>query len=170
MAIRSRSLALGWMALCLAGCGGGDGPLVEPLVPASGKLLIDGQPLDGVVIYFVPDGKVKGRRGGTGVTNASGEFTVTDLVQNKPGLPVGKYTLYYSRMRKPDGSAAPVPKPGELPDPANIQVESLPAHLTKTDPSNPMYQVEIPKDGNAKLELKASTKNASGLVGPGIGP
>lgn len=156
--------------LLLAGCGGGDGPLIEPLVPASGKLLVDGQPLDGVTINLIPDAKIKGRRGGTGVTNASGEFTISDLVQNKPGVPVGKYTVSYSRLRKPDGSAAPPLKPGELPDPANIQIEAFPAHLTNPDPTKPHTQLEIPKDGNSKLELKASTKNASGLTGPGISP
>ena len=153
-----------------AGCGGSDGPLVESLVPASGKLLVDGQPMEGVTINFIPEAKIKGRRGGTGVTNASGEFTITDLVQNKPGVPVGKYTVSYSRLRKPDGSAAPPLKAGETPDPANIQIESFPAHLTNPDPAKPHNQVEIPKDGNTKLELKASTKNASGLTGPGISP
>lgn len=102
------------------------------------------------------------------MTDANGEFTVTDRVQSKPGLPVGKYTLSYSRMRKPDGSAAPKPKPGEKPDPANIQIETFPVHLRTPDPTKPAYQVEIPKDGNTTLELKASIKNRSGLTGPGI--
>jgi len=168
MALRSQLLVPVLMsAWFLAGCGG-SGALIEPLVPAGGKLQVDGKPLDGVLINFTPEATIKGRRGGSGMTNANGEFTVTDLVQNKPGLPAGKYTLSYSRMRKPDGSAAPQPEPGEKPDPANIQVESLPIHLRTPDPTKPLYQVEIPKDGNTKLELKASTKNSSGMIGPGM--
>lgn len=149
------------------GCGGSDG-LVEPLAPAGGKLLIDDQPMDGVVINFNPVVAAKGRRGGSAITNSSGEFTATDLVQNKPGLPAGKYTLSYSRRRKPDGTAAPPFKPGDKHDPKNIQVETLPMHLTSPDSTKPAYQVDIPKEGNTKLELKASTKDGSRPKGPGM--
>lgn len=168
MSLRPWPLVAGLMsAWFLIGCGG-SGALIEPLVPAGGKLLIDGKPMDGVLITFVPDASKKGRRGGTAVTDEDGAFTVTDLVQNKPGLPVGKYTLTYSRMRKPDGSAAPQTEPGEQPDPANIQIETFPIHLRTPDPKKQLYQVEIPADGNTDLELKASIKNSSGLLGPGI--
>lgn len=164
MALRTWLLVSGLMATgLLAGCNRSDA-LIEPLVPAGGILLIDGKPMDGVLISFVPEASKKGRRGGTALTNDNSEFTVTDLVQNKPGLPVGKYTLIYSRMRKPDGSAAPQLEPGEKPDPANIQVESFPLHLRTPDPTKAQYQVEIPEDGNENLELKASTKNAGTII------
>lgn len=164
MALRTWLLVSGLMATGLmAGCNRSDA-LIEPLVPAGGKLLIDGKPMDGVLISFVPEASKKGRRGGTALTNDKGEFTVTDLIQNKPGLPVGKYTLTYSRMRKPDGSAAPATEPGKPIDPGNIQVESFPVHLRNPDPTKAENQVEIPKDGNKNLELKASLKNTGKII------
>ncbi|MDB5334928.1 MAG: hypothetical protein JWN70_547 [Planctomycetaceae bacterium] len=162
MSVRSSLFFHGLLAfMCVVGCGGS----TETLVPVGGKLLIDGQPLDGVVVTFIPEVKVKNRIGGTGTTDAAGAFTVTDLDQNKPGLPVGKYTLSYSRRRLPDGSAGPAP--GTASDPGIIRVETLPTYLVSPDPKLPANQVDIPKEGNTKLELKASKKSSPALMGPG---
>ncbi|MFN0196086.1 MAG: hypothetical protein ACKVT0_05030 [Planctomycetaceae bacterium] len=141
-------------AFFAVGCGGGGVP-VETLVPVGGTLLVDGKPLDGVEVTFIPE-VTKNRRGGTGTTDAAGAFTITDLEQNQPGLPVGKYSIAYSRMRLPDGSAGPKPGEGQPANPGLIRVETLPSHLTTPDPKVPPNQVEIPKDGNTKLELKIS--------------
>lgn len=163
MSLRSLLFVPGLMLVFSAvGCGGGPS---EALVPVGGKVLVDGQPLDGVEVSFIPDVKVKDRRGGTGTTDAGGNFTVTDLDQNKPGLPAGKYTLAYSRRRLPDGSAGPAP--GAAADPGIIRVETLPAHLTVPDPKAPANQVDIPKDGNTKLELKISKNRSAIPMGPG---
>ncbi|MDF1746838.1 MAG: carboxypeptidase-like regulatory domain-containing protein [Gimesia sp.] len=144
--------------LFVVGCGGGSnsGP-VEELVPVGGTLLVDGKPLDGVAVTFIPDVSKK-NRGGSGTTDATGAFTVTHLGRNLPGLPPGKYTLAYSRMRLSDGSAAPKLKVGEPENPENIPIEMLPMHVQSPDPTLPSSQVEIPKNGNTKLELKVSTK------------
>ena len=153
----------------LVGCGGGSDVSIEDLVPVGGTLLVDGKPLDGVVVTFIPEIS-KNNRGGSGTTDATGAFTVTHLNENLPGLPPGKYTLAYSRMRLPDGSAAPEPKEGTPVDDAIIQVETLPQHLQTPDPKVLSNQVEIPKDGNTKLELKVSTKDSSSdpaLMGSG---
>jgi hypothetical protein len=100
---------------------------------------------------FIPVGS-KNSRGGSGTTDASGVFTITDLDQNLPGLPSGKYIIAYSMMRLPDGSAAPEPDPDK---PGIIQIETLPEHLQTPDEN---VSVEIPQDGNTKLELKISLK------------
>lgn len=149
------------LVFSVVGCGGAK----EPLVPVGGKLLVDGQPLDGVIVSFYPDAKAKDHLGGTGTTDAAGAFTVMNLDQNKPGLPVGKYTLAYSRRRLPDGSAGPAP--GAAADPGIIKVETLPAHLVGPDPKLPANQVDIPKEGNTKLELKISKKFNPAMMGPG---
>ena len=151
-------------ALAVLGCGGAPG---EKLVPVGGKLLIDGQPLDGVEVSFIPEMSKKNSRGGSGVTDATGAFTVTDLDQNLPGLAPGKYSLAYSRRRLPDGSAGPKPEAGKPVDPGIIRVETLPAHLTIPNPKVPASQVEIPAAGNTNLELKASKKMSAALMGPG---
>lgn len=153
-------------ATLLAGCAGGS---IEQLVPVGGKLLIDGKPLDGVVLTFIPEIS-ENNRGGAGTTDDSGAFTVTDLTQNKPGLPPGTYTLVYSRMRYPDGSAAPVPEAGKPIPPGPVRVEALPTFLTIPDPNDPSRKVEIPEEGTSNLELNASLKKGAGLKGPPAGP
>lgn len=160
MSLRSLLFVPGLITVFFSvGCGGS----VEALVPVGGTLLVDGMPLDGVDVNFIPE--KANHRGGTGTTDAAGAFTVKDLGQNLPGLPVGKYLVSYSRRRLPNGSAAPEPKEGTPVDPGLIRVETLPAHLTTPDPKG---IVEIPKNGNTKLQLKASKTSTSGLTGPGI--
>ncbi|MDB5334926.1 MAG: hypothetical protein JWN70_545 [Planctomycetaceae bacterium] len=145
------------LALFATGCGGGS---VEKLVPVGGKLVVDGEALDGVIVTFIPEASQKERRGGAGTTDASGVFTVTDLGQNLPGLPAGKYTVAYSRPRLPNGAAFPKAEPGKPIDPGIVRVESLPAHLTTPNQNLPTSQVEIPKEGNTNLELKISKRSS----------
>jgi hypothetical protein len=153
-------------ATLLAGCGGGH---VDLLVPVGGKLLVDGKPLDGVVVTFLPDIS-ENLRGGSGTTDESGAFVVTDLAQNKPGLTPGNYTVTYSRMRLPDGSAMPKVDPANPPPPGLIRVETLPGFLTTPNPKDPTRQVVIPEEGNSNLELNASIKKGPGPSGPPSGP
>ncbi len=149
------------LALTATGCG----RISDPLVPVGGKLSIDGKTLDGVVVTFIPEVTVKGRLGGTGVTDNAGGFIVTDLDQNKPGLPPGKYTVSYSRRRLPDGS--PGPEDRTTADPGIILVETLPMYLVTPNPKFPATQVVISEQGNVGLELKASKKLSPALMGPG---
>jgi hypothetical protein len=145
------------------GCGGA----AETLVPVEGKLIVDGKPLDGVVVTFIPESSKKNRRGGSGKTDSTGDFEVIDLDQNRPGLPVGKYTVAYSRMRLPDGSAAPPSDAGAPADPGKIQVETFPQHLLSPDAKLPANQVEISTEGNVNLQLSISTSLDPALMGPG---
>lgn len=149
------------LAISAVGCGG----ISDPLVPVGGKLLIDGKPLEGVVVNFIPEVKVTGRLGGTGTTDDMGLFTVVNRDQDKPGLPPGKYTLSYSRRRLPDGSAGP--EAISESEPGLILVETLPMYLVTPNPKFPATQVVIPDEGNEDLELKASTKLSPALMGPG---
>jgi hypothetical protein len=148
-------LALGLTWALVVGCGGS--PPAEPLAPVGGKLLVDAKPLDGIVITFTPD-IAKNSRGGIATTGSDGAFTVTDLTQNLPGLAPGRYTLSYSRMRLPDGSAPPEPGPGQEVDPGMIKVETLPQHLVNPDPRIRTNAVEIPPEGNTSLQLQINTR------------
>lgn len=163
MSLRSLLFVPGLISLFFAvGCGGGSG---EKLVPVAGKLLVDGTPLDGVIVTFVPE--KANSAGGTGMTDATGAFSVASLDQNLPGLPPGKYILTYSRMRLPDGSAASEPKAGTPADPGIIRVETLPSHLQTPNSKVLANQVVIPEDGNTKLDLKVSKTMSPGQMGPG---
>ncbi|MCA9115872.1 MAG: hypothetical protein KDA79_12370, partial [Planctomycetaceae bacterium] len=88
MSLRSWLCVPGLIAvLTVAGCGGGGEEVsIDGLVPVGGTLTVDGKPLDGVVLTFVPETSVN-NRGGAGKTDAAGGFTVTHLNQKQPGLP-----------------------------------------------------------------------------------
>jgi len=150
------ALSLGFGLICfVVGCGGA--PPLETLVPVAGTLNVNGKPLDGVTITFIPE-IAKNNRGGSATTGADGSFTVTDLTQNLPGLAAGKYTVAYSRMRMPDGSAPPVPKEGETVNPGMIRTETLPAHFQSPDPRSPGSTIDVPAAGITTLQLQIQAR------------
>lgn len=113
---------------------------------------------DRIQHMFWRHNETKNNRGGSGTTGVAGAFTVMDLTQNLPGLAPGKYTVAFSRMRLPDGSAAPELEAGQPVDPGMIRVETLPTHLLNPDPRETSNIVEISKDDITDLELKISTE------------
>jgi hypothetical protein len=79
-------LALG----SLVGCGGsGIGT-----VPAEGTVLVDGQPMEGVMVVFNPDDE--GGRAASGRTDAEGHFVLTTEVNGDGALP-GSYKISVSK-------------------------------------------------------------------------
>jgi hypothetical protein len=157
MHLRCRLFSFGLISSFIAGgCGSGETP-PESLVMVAGTVLVDGKPMDGVQVTFIPE-IAKNNRGGIGTTSADGSFTVTDLTQNLPGLAPGKYAVAYSRMRLPDGSAIPEPVAGQPPNPGIIRVETLPTYLQSPDPRDPSRLAEIPVDGIVDMELGIKVK------------
>lgn len=68
-------------AALLSGCGGDDTP---PLGEVTGKVTLDGAPLDGVIVVFKPEvGRVA-----TGTTNADGTYEL-EYAYQVPGCKVG---------------------------------------------------------------------------------
>ena len=86
-----------------AGCGGSDGP---ERYAVSGKVTLDGQPLDSGHIQFEPQGE----------PNISGGAVIKEgqyAIPEDQGLPVGKYRI---RIFSAGGEAPPVEEaPGEAP-------------------------------------------------------
>ena len=82
------------MLTSLSGCGGSDsGPDID-MIPVSGSVAMDGQPLVGAMVEFHPTGGTKGK------------FTLTDFHSN-PGCPPGEYGVTFSKLTLPDGSPIP---------------------------------------------------------------
>ncbi len=78
----------------LVGCAGG-----PKLTEVSGKLTLDGEPLDGVQVIFVPDAEFGGKgRISTGLTDADGNYKQTYSAAGrqpqKPGVAAGKVRVY----------------------------------------------------------------------------
>jgi len=89
----------------VSGCGGSNsGPDTE-MIPVSGSVAMDGQPLVGAMVEFHPTAGTKGN-GGFGLTDEAGKFTLTDYHSN-PGCPPGEYGVTFSKITLPDGSPIP---------------------------------------------------------------
>ena len=82
-------LVLGWVALCLPGCGGGGGR-----VEVTGTVSVDGRPLESGSINFQPAERGSAPSSGGGVVE--GRF---DLPDNK-GLVPGKYRVSIKAFKK----------------------------------------------------------------------
>ena len=113
--------------LFLTGCGiKSNGP---PLMPVSGTVTLDGKPLPGATILFIPTGSTHGTSSG-GRTDSAGRYELTATHSGK-GAPVGQHKVVASKLVMPDGSDMPVnTKVGPIDSPAR---ESLPAKYSAID-------------------------------------
>ncbi|MBX3440044.1 MAG: hypothetical protein KF861_21315 [Planctomycetaceae bacterium] len=103
------SATLGAAALLMcSGCGGRDLP---KLAPVTGIVTIDGQPVEGVLVAFYPQGNTgptggpSGGRPGTGVTDAEGRYDLM-YFEGERGAVVGPNRVEVT-MVWPDGEPTP---------------------------------------------------------------
>ena len=88
--------------VCIFGCGK-NGPAMAPV---KCRVLLDGKPLEGAAVGFIP---VDGGPVASGLTDAEGFFEL--ITMNRPGAPVGKHTVTVTKTENtginPDGTIAP---------------------------------------------------------------
>jgi hypothetical protein len=139
-------LALAGFGL-MAGCGSGSGE-----TEVSGVVLMDGQPLSGAVVLFVPAEGTKGP-GSRGATDAEGKFTLVNPQGVKGAIP-GKYKVTVSKTN------AREPKEGEkmvITDARDIQ-ETLPAIYSNLEKTSLTATVE---SGGKPIELRLESKKTA---------
>ena len=98
---RSRRLAIGLVALA-CGCSKTD----PSLVPVTGTVTMNDQPLANATVTFIPKGGTPGF-GGVGKTDAAGKYTLKGSRDDAPGIPPGEYRVVISKRLMPDGSEVP---------------------------------------------------------------
>jgi hypothetical protein len=89
--VRIQNAAVGLVSLLLlGGCGDGRPSLVQ----VTGVVKVDGNPVEGAIVSFVPmtDSKDGYKRPSAGVTDASGKFSV-GTYDKTDGIPPGKYKV-----------------------------------------------------------------------------
>ena len=137
------------LAFFAAGCGGAaeEGP---ELLPTTGTVTLDDQPLAGADLTFIPADQTAGA-GGTARSDESGTFTV-GYARGGAGLAPGNYKVIVSRRLMPDGS--PVPEGDTTPPIESPATESLPPKFS--DPNQSALTVAV--EPGKPLEVKLSSK------------
>jgi hypothetical protein len=92
--------------LLLAGCGGDHG-----LAPVKGRVTLDGKPVEGAAVLFEPEA---GGIPATGITDASGEFTLATVGKGEGasvgmnGVSVAKQVLVDPNRKVEEGEIVPM--------------------------------------------------------------
>jgi hypothetical protein len=144
------------VALVVAGCERMDGR-----VPVTGRVTVDGQPVEGLRLEFVPSPDGKGN-GGFAVSQADGAFAATTY-QFRRGIFPGDYTITASLKQMPT-----TPEPG--PDAPMDDVvawtqarmrapEKLPARYQNPE-ATPLKTVVGGKQGPLSIEIDSAAQPA----------
>lgn len=137
-----------WLAV-VCGCGSGSGGSNGDLVPAIGKVTLNGQPLAGATLNLIPQEGVKGK-GGYAVSGADGSFAF-QISPEEPGVAAGKYVLVARKFTMPDGSA--------VPDGASAAnsgaINALPPQYADPGMSKLFVSFPVPESQPLTLDLKS---------------
>jgi hypothetical protein len=134
---------------CFITIGCGRGNVIEGLVPCGGTVTLDGEPLEGAAVAFIPvdsTGKIEiGKRGGTAISNSSGQFSIK-TTSDSSGIAPGTYKATVVKMvdEKPD----------------DVNKSSIPKSITGkyADMKTSDLTVEISNSGNKSIKLEMKLK------------
>ena len=157
----ARTTGLTLLVFVAVGCSS-NGP---PLAPVSGRVTVDGKPLAGKTLKFVPEPGTPGQGAGA-TTNANGEYSLLAArpgsTRDEAGAPPGAYRVVVVEPMFPidlpvqdanDPKAAPAVGPGA---PARKKQE-IPAAYTKAE-TTPL-RAEVPAAGGTiNLALETAAK------------
>jgi hypothetical protein len=151
------------MIALVAGCGG---PKRPQTVAVSGTVTLDGKPVEGATVGFIPEG---GGRPATGTTDASGAFTLTTF-EPGDGAVVGKHSVTVSKVRgsgqqgdQASTASGPGPGPGPgamplsgMPEAGGVKLEWI-VPKKYSEPANSGLKVEV-RSGLEPVKLDLSSK------------
>lgn len=127
--------------LTWTGCGQDRDPTLPDLVPVSGAVSLDGNPLANASVYFKPVGTTMGT-GSTAITDEAGKYRLSTL-HDGVGAPVGEYQVVITKVVMPDGSE--FPKDAVL-DPMSTPHKNLLSPIY-SDPDKSKLTAQVPAGG-----------------------
>jgi len=146
---RSRGLlpAILWLTL---GCAGKDHP-----VPVAGTLMLDGQPVKGATITFLPE--ARGGRPAHGLTLADGSFQLSTFQPDDGALP-GNYKVMVEGNETPETApsftdqqeAMQAARRSQPPKKGTLR---YPIPASYSDPSKTTLRQKVPPEGKVVIEL-----------------
>ena len=159
-------------SLTFTGCGGN-------LVTVKGKVTLDGEPLSGATVSFVPMGQGSDKLGTPiGLTDDSGIFYLTTRDQHDGAMP-GEYKVTIKKYGMPDKQPTSLETPHDR-ESANAYVRELTNRGGKLDYVTPIdyadqnktpFTVKIPSSEALEFDLKSDFKysgpSGTGSAGPG---
>lgn len=138
-------VCLAVLVMAAGGCSGDSGPQID-FVPLKGTVLIDGQPMTGGTLSFIPAPGTKGPVSTTQI-NLQGEFEVKG-----EGVPVGTHKVVVTCPQVvPAGSSSTGEAPPEVAKPAPCLV---PAKYSQADKSDLILAAKK-EQPTVTLELKS---------------
>jgi hypothetical protein len=158
------------VAAASLGCGGGDdlSKFKEGLVPVTGTVTLDGEPLEGAGVLFMPASAAGiaskatvGSRTAFGETDALGMFSLMSPPhgpgvnrEEYPGCLPGEYIVVFDRRLMPDGSK---PDPGAAEPQAMRAEQTIPAKYISPQSSGIKATV-TEAGGNFSFDLESKSK------------
>ncbi len=137
-----------------AGCGSqGDYSFIRDAVPATGRVTVEGKPLPGASVRFIPTIQSTGGREASAMTDESGAYEMATLAPGVPpdqakGVIPGEYTVVLSRVAMPDGGPPPADIIDENDAIAKGMKQYVPAEYTNPETSPLKIKVAAPKAEN----------------------
>ena len=104
----SRLVASVLMAVCATAIGCGGGPEMPPAYPVTGKVTVQGAPLGGYLITFIPANGVGGASTNIG---SDGSYSLSTL-DGRPGCTLGKFKVVIKPGAEASMAAMMKMKPG----------------------------------------------------------
>jgi hypothetical protein len=131
--------------LTLAGCG----PSRPETVPVSGRVTLDGRPVEGATVMFSPEAE---GRPATGTTDAEGNFTLKTFEPGDGAL-LGKHRVTVTKVESSGVQADRDGLSGEI-EPGGIQrTWIVPQHYSRAESSGLTVEVQ---PGMQPVELQLS--------------
>ena len=143
-------------SIFLCGCGGDGRP---SLVKVDGTLTLDGEPLEGALLSFIPDSANEIQRGSKGFSATGGKLVIGTYAADD-GLPIGKYKVTVIK----EEVAGDLPEGYNSEDPTqNVKPvkKTIYTPLQYSDPDETDLVVEVTSDG-----MTPSTIALEGGSGP----
>ena len=151
--------------IAIVGCGGSDKPQTFPV---SGKVTLDGVPVEGASVMFRPEGP---GRPGTAMTDANGVYHLSSYGEPKDGAAPGVYKIAVIKIGGPGasslaGSAPPPADPNALSTiaatPAGKEVDAPKTEYyvpeKYTDPSTSGLKLTITEGGGDDINLELTSR------------
>ncbi len=136
------------LCMCLTGCGRSDRWVAgrPPVYPASGTVMMNGQPLEGATVIFSPEETAAGKPG-FAVTDSYGHFQA-ETFEPKDGLTSGFHKVAIEKtimVDKQGNLVREIREPGDA-----IEKREVPRQYSDFEKSG--FRVEVKADGKNQFE------------------